>query len=126
MYRIMAVEDDPMMQMLLRDVIRGNGHEFVLCKTGAEALKSVGERPDLVLLDIHLPDMNGKDVCRALKTDPATRHIPVIMLTGEARSLEERVSGFDVGADDYLLKPVSPKALNARILSLVRLGTRPT
>ena len=126
MYRIMAVEDDPMMQMLLRDVIRGSGHEFVLCKSGQEALATAGEQPDLVLLDIHLPDMNGKDVCRALKTNPATKHIPVIMLTGEARSLEERVSGFEVGADDYLLKPISPKALSARILSLVRLGTRPT
>ena len=125
-YRILVIEDDPIMQMILRDTIRAEGYECLLCPNAASAPAAAGQRPDLILLDIHLPDGNGKDVCRALKADAATRHIPVIMLTGEARSVEERVAGLEVGAEDYLLKPVSPKVLAARIKAILKVATKPT
>ena len=124
MYRIMAVEDDPIMQSVLRDTIRPE-FEFVLSPNGREALESASrEKPDLILLDVHLPDMNGMEVCKHLKSDSRTRHIPVLMLTGEARTAPEQVSGLDNGAEDYLLKPISPKVLIARIQSILKVSNQ--
>ena len=126
MYRIMAVEDDPIMQSVLRDTIRPE-FEFVLSPNGREALESASrEKPDLILLDVHLPDMNGMEVCKHLKSDSRTRHIPVLMLTGEARTAPEQVNGLDNGAEDYLLKPISPKVLLSRIRSILKVLARPT
>ena len=89
----------------------------LLSRNGAGALAiAIAEKPDLIILDINLPDMNGMDVCRALKAEAKTRHIPVVMLTGEAREVVNRVEGLDIGAEDYLFKPISPvcsyRALN--------------
>ena len=126
MYRILAVEDDSIMANMLRHVIRAEGFEFLTCaEGGATTDLALREKPDLILLDVHLPDMDGHEVCRRLKADARVRHIPVIMLTGEARELESRVRGLDLGAEDYLFKPISPKVLVSRIKSILKPETGP-
>lgn len=126
MYTLLIVEDDPLMQRVLRDMLRPEGFEIRICPDGLCALKAAPQdKPDLVLLDVHLPDMNGFEVCKALKADPRTKHIPVLMLTGEARETLQRVEGLDLGAEDYLFKPVGRQVLVSRIQSLLRITTRP-
>lgn len=126
MYRIAAVEDDSLMQQMLSDLAASEGFEFVLYPDGGSALQSASkDRPDLILLDVHLPDMTGHEVCRALKADARTRHVPIVMLTGEARALESRVKGLDAGAEDYLFKPISPKVLMARVKSILKIAGKP-
>lgn len=121
MYRILSVEDDPIMQKLLKDTLVLGGYEFRLSPDGRGALPlAIAEKPDLILLDVNLPDMTGIDVCRELKADPNTSHIPVLMLTGEAREVVTRVEGLDSGAEDYMFKPISPRVLLARISSLLK------
>lgn len=120
MYRIGLVEDDVLMQKMLASALTTEGYECVLCPDGAAALERLPkERPDLILLDVNLPDIDGHEVCRRLKADESARAIPVIMLTGEARGLEQRVRGLELGADDYLFKPISPKVLLARIRAIL-------
>lgn len=125
-YRVMAVEDDSMVQNMLRHVLRSEGYEFIACSEGGAALDlAARDKPDVIILDIHLPDTDGYAVCAQLKADPRTRPIPVLMLTGEARAIENRVKGLDLGADDYLFKPISPKVLISRIKSVIKLAAKP-
>ncbi len=77
------------------------------------------ERPDLIILDLMLPGMDGKDVCRALKSTPLTQSIPILMLTAKAEEMD-RVIGFEIGADDYVTKPFSPKELVLRVKAILR------
>lgn len=127
MYRILAVDDDPIMQQLLQATLQAEGYEFLLSQNGANVLPmAIAEKPDLIVLDVNLPDMSGMDVCRALKAEAKTRDIPVVMLTGEAREVVSRVEGLDLGAEDYLFKPISPRMLVSRIKSLLKLTTKPT
>lgn len=121
MYRIAVVEDDSMMQKVLRAMFEANDCELRMWGDGRSALKELaGQKPDLVILDVNLPDMTGHDVCRSLKADPKTKAIPVLMLTGEARELQNRVNALELGADDYLFKPISPRVLVARVTSILR------
>ena len=127
MYRILVVEDDVLMRRVLKEGLRPSGFEMIECVNGTQALDLARkDKPDLVILDMHLPDRWGADVCKDLKSDPATKHIPVVILTGEARSLESRVEGLDLGAEDYLFKPISLKVLTARISSILNVTTKPT
>lgn len=127
MYRILSAEDDTIMQGILKDTLVPAGYELVQCNDGASVMpKVIIEKPDLILLDVNLPDMTGIDVCKLIKADAATRHIPVLMLTGEAREVTMRVEGLDVGAEDYLFKPISPRLLLARIASILKQSVRPT
>jgi DNA-binding response OmpR family regulator len=127
MYRILAIEDDVIMQSILRDTIKPEGFEFLLGSTGQEGLDTARkEKPDMILLDINLPDMSGMEVCRNLKSDAATRHIPVMMLTGQAWEVSNRVQGLELGAEDYMLKPVSPRVLITRIRAILKAATKPT
>lgn len=127
MYRIEIVEDDVMIQQVLRETLKPEGFEVFCCGTGEEALKIAGaDRPDLVILDVNLPDLNGFEICRRLKADPRTKHIPVLMMTGEARDVVQKVEGLDSGAEDYLFKPVGSKVLLARVKSLLKIAGRPT
>ncbi len=122
MYRILAVEDDSTMVGMLGHLMRSEGFEFLARGDGKSGLEAAAkELPDLIILDVNLPDQLGHEVCRALKSNPKTSAIPVVMLTGESRALESRVQGLNLGAEDYLLKPVSPKVLLARIQSLIKL-----
>jgi two-component system, OmpR family, phosphate regulon response regulator PhoB len=77
------------------------------------------ERPDLIILDLMLPGMDGKDVCRSLKSTPFTQSIPILMLTAKAEEMD-RVIGFEIGADDYVTKPFSPKELVLRVKAILR------
>ena len=127
MYRILVVDDDPMMHQILKATIQAEGYEFLLSPNGKGALAiAIAEKPDLIILDVNMPDMNGMEVCRAIKSEPAAKKIPVIMLTGEAREIVSRVEGLDLGAEDYLFKPISPRVLVARIKSLLKLTAKPT
>jgi DNA-binding response OmpR family regulator len=127
MFRVMVVEDDSMMSKLLHDLLKSDGYEVVVYNSGQSALHAApDDKPDIILLDVNLLDMIGHDVCRAVKADPRTRHIPVLMLTGEARELENRIKGLDCGAEDYMFKPFSPKVLLARIKSILAVTNKPS
>lgn len=118
---IAIVDDDSMMQEVLQRLLAEAGHQTVVHPDGASALAGLArEKPDAVLLDVNLPDIGGHEVCRRLKQDPELQHVPVVIMTGEAREVEQRVRGLDLGADDYLFKPVSPKLLLSRLESLLR------
>jgi two-component system alkaline phosphatase synthesis response regulator PhoP len=120
--RVLVVEDEPDVAELIRYNLVKEGWEVLSVSNGAEALRRVREtRPDIVLLDIMVPQLNGWEVCRRLKQDPETRGIPVIMVTGRVEE-GDKVLGFELGADDYVTKPFSPRELVARIRAVVRRG----
>src|SRR5581483_1062777 len=119
--RVLVVDDVPANVKLLDARLSAEYFDVVTASNGAEAL-ALCERGecDLVLLDVMMPDMDGFEVCRRLKSNPATHHIPVVMVTALDQP-SDRVRGLEVGADDFLTKPVSDVALVARVRSLARL-----
>src|SRR6202049_1028480 len=119
--RVLVVDDVPANVKLLEARLSAEYFDVITAMSGQEAL-ALCERAecDLVLLDVMMPDMDGFEVCRLLKTNPATHHIPVIMVTALDQP-SDRVRGLEAGADDFLTKPVSDIALVARVRSLVRL-----
>ena len=119
--RIMIVEDEESIQELIRyNLLREGFLVPVCCENGESALENaVTYKPDLILLDLMLPGMDGLTVCRNLKNDPVTRRIPVIMLTAKSEE-SDIVIGLELGADDYITKPFSPKILTARIHAVLR------
>jgi len=126
--RVLVVEDEPDMNRLLALVLRAFGMEPVPALDAEEALRRLGEGPvDAVLLDLMLPGMSGYDLCRRLKADPATRAVPVVILTALDQP-EHRRRALEAGADDYLTKPFDPEVLAARLraaLKTARPGARP-
>ncbi len=127
MYRIVVIEDDQVMRKLLHKTLTSEGYECILTPNAAAGCKAVAlEKPDLILLDVHLPDDNGIEVCRKLKSDEKLRHIPVLILTGEAYSVENRIDGLEAGADDYIIKPFSPKELVSRLKGILKASTKPS
>jgi two-component system phosphate regulon response regulator PhoB len=125
MARILVVEDEKDLQDVLAYNLRQAGHDPIVVGEGHEALARVAaEPPDLVLLDLMLPDISGTDVCRALKGDPATRHIPVVMLTAKGEEID-RVVGFELGADDYVVKPYSMRELALRLQRILQRHSTP-
>jgi DNA-binding response OmpR family regulator len=120
--RILVVEDEPDVAELIRYNLAKEGWEVTSVANGADALRRAREsRPDVVLLDIMVPQLNGWEVCRRLKQDPDTTAVPVIMVTGRVEE-GDKVLGFELGADDYVTKPFSPRELIARIRAVVRRG----
>ena len=118
--RILVVEDEKDVAELIRYTLTKESYDVTLVTNGAEALRQTREiRPDLVLLDLMIPQFNGWEVCRRLKQDPATRAIPVIMVTARVEE-GDKVLGFEMGADDYVTKPFSTRELVARIKAVVR------
>lgn len=119
--RIMIVEDEESIQELIRYNLEREGFLVpVCCENGESALdNAITYKPDLILLDLMLPGMDGLTVCRNLKSNPATRRIPVIMLTAKSEE-SDVVVGLELGADDYITKPFSPKILTARIHAVLR------
>ena len=119
--RILVVDDQPEMVSIVAEVLEAEGYEVASATSGTEALALVQRlRPDLVLLDVVLGDANGVDLCRRIKSDPALAGVFVILISGVATRLDERVAGLDGGADEYLLKPFQPPELLARVSSLMR------
>lgn len=118
--RILVVDDDPSLAEMLTIVLRGEGFDTAVIGDGTQALTAVRElRPDLVLLDLMLPDIPGTEVCRLLRASERTRHVPVLMLTAKGEEID-RVVGFEVGADDYVTKPFSVRELLLRVRAIVR------
>ena len=116
MHKILLIEDDVIMHRLLKGVLTGEGWELSILATGIDALAQVHkQKPDLILLDVHLPDRTGFEICAEIKGDPISKLTPILMLTGEARGVEDRIQGLELGADDYILKPFSPVELVERI-----------
>jgi len=119
MAKILIVDDDPKAVKLMGYILYKEGYEVVPALSGEEALKLLkAEKPDLVILDIMMPEMDGYEVCRRIRADPETTKIPVIMLTAKAM-LEDKIAGFEAGADDYITKPVLPAELLARVKVLL-------
>jgi len=120
MARILVIEDESDIRQVLDYNLKSAGHEVVEAARGVDGLRLVRERePDLVLLDLMLPDMPGTEVCRAIKDNPATRALPVVMLTARGEEID-RVVGFEIGADDYITKPFSVRELVLRIRAVLR------
>jgi DNA-binding response OmpR family regulator len=121
--RVLVVEDEHDIAGLIKHTLERRGDlEAEIAETGAAALKSVAESPpDLVILDLNLPFLDGMEVCRILRSRPATASLPIIMLT--ARTGEsDRVAGLELGADDYVSKPFSLAELVARVRAVLRRG----
>jgi phosphate regulon transcriptional regulator PhoB len=119
-HRVLIVEDEPDIRDLLVFHLEREGYQVAQCRSGAEALRLARTTPpDLVLLDLMLPEMDGLEVCRRLRQDPATTGLPIVMLTARGDEVD-RVLGLELGADDYVVKPFSPRELVARIRAVLR------
>jgi len=117
---VLVVEDEPGLVELLRYNLERAGFEAATARDGEEAMVMVAERrPDLILLDWMLPITSGIEVCRQLRRQPATRDVPIIMLTARGEEAD-RIRGLDSGADDYVTKPFSPSELIARVRAVIR------
>jgi two-component system alkaline phosphatase synthesis response regulator PhoP len=120
--RILVVEDEQDVADLIRYNLTREGYDVRVTPSGADALRIAREaRPELILLDVMVPQLNGWEVCRRLKQDAETRGVPIIMVTGRAEE-GDKVLGFELGADDYVTKPFSPRELVARIRAVIRRG----
>jgi adenylate cyclase len=118
--RILVVDDRPANVELLEASLVPRGYRVLVANSGAEALERMRiEAPDLVLLDVLMPGMDGIEVCRRIRADPSTSFLPVVMITASAR--QEKVRAIEAGADDFLSKPLEQAELMARVQSLVRI-----
>jgi two-component system alkaline phosphatase synthesis response regulator PhoP len=117
---ILVVDDEPGIVQIARDYLERAGYRIVTAADGFQALRLArSEVPSLVVLDLMLPGMDGLDVTRAIRGDPATRSIPIIMLTARVEETD-RLIGLELGADDYITKPFSPRELVARVRAVLR------
>jgi DNA-binding response OmpR family regulator len=120
MERVLIVDDDPDIQRLVSYNLGQAGFEVATAGTGRNALEAVQKHPpDLIILDLMLPDVDGMEVCRTLRQRDSSRRIPIIMLTARGEEID-RVVGFELGADDYVMKPFSPRELVLRVKSIFR------
>ena len=118
--KILVVEDEQDILQLITHYLEKEGFQTVAAMNGREALKRVTEnKPSLVILDLMLPEMDGLEVCKRLRSVPDTAMLPIIMLTAKAEE-SDTIVGLELGADDYVTKPFSPKALVARVKALLR------
>ena len=114
---ILVVDDEPKVARLARDYLEKNGFRVVTAADGQSALTTARrEKPDLIILDLMLPIMDGREVCRALRRES---DVPIIMLTALSEEIDQ-VTGLEIGADDYITKPFSPRAMVARVRALLR------
>lgn len=118
--KILVVDDETPILELIKYNLQKEGFSVLTAENGAKALeRAKNDNPDLVLLDLMLPDMSGFDICHILRNDKSTSKIPIIMATAKTDDMDV-VSGLDLGADDYITKPFSPKVLMARVRSVLR------
>ena len=118
--RILVVDDEEDILDLLQYNLSKNGYQVTCVMTGEDALKSAKkDQPDLIVLDLMLPGIDGLEICKILKNDTSTRHIPIMMLTAKGEEADV-VTGLELGADDYVAKPFSPRILLARVRAVLR------
>lgn len=123
--RILVVEDDPRVVVFIVDQLEYLGYEVTVARNGIEGLEQVQKaKPDLIVLDVMMPEMDGYEVCHRLKSSSVTEHIPILMLTAKGQ-LEDKVRGFDRGVDDYLPKPYDKAELEARVNALLKRSSSP-
>ena len=126
MARVLVIEDEADLREVLDYNLTKEGHRVTLVATGAEGLRAAREQqPELILLDLMLPDTSGTAVCKTLKKDPVTREIRVIMVTAKGEEID-RVVGFELGADDYVVKPFSVRELLLRVGAVLRRKEAPS
>ncbi len=117
--KILVIDDDLDSLKLIGLLLQRQGYQIAAAPGGKEGLaQAANENPDLILLDIMMPDMNGYEVCRELRSNPKLAHIPVIMFTAKTR-VDDKIAGFEAGADDYLTKPTHPAELASRVKALL-------
>ena len=118
--KVLVVDDEPDAIELIAFNLKGAGMDVVTAADGAEALKKAAQHsPALIVLDVMLPEVDGLEVCKVLRRDPKTSAIPILMLTAKAAEID-RVLGLELGADDYVTKPFSPRELVLRVKRLLR------
>lgn len=123
--KILVADDEEDVLTLVTSSLKSAGYSTLNADDGPAALSSARENlPVLIVLDLMLPGMSGLEVCKALKADSATKHIPIIMLTAKADEVD-RILGFELGADDYMTKPFSPRELTLRVQSVLRRTNSP-
>ncbi len=126
--KILVVDDDVDSLKLIGLMLQRNGYEVVAANAGNQALtRAANDHPDLIILDIMMPDMNGYEVCRRLRRNTETQNIPIIMFTAKTL-IDDKVAGFEAGADDYLTKPTHPAELASRVKAILQRSAtqRPT
>ena len=117
--KILVVDDEVYIVHILDFSLGMEGYEVVTALDGEQAIeKANAEHPDLIVLDIMMPKLDGYETCKRLKADDATRSIPVILLSAKGRNIDQKI-GFEVGADDYITKPFSPRKLVERINAIL-------
>ena len=125
MARVLVIEDEEDLQAVLEYNLRQAGYEVVSATRGKDGLRLLADqRPDLVVLDLMLPDIPGTQVCKLIKSDPKTRDVPVLMLTAKGEEID-RVVGFELGAEDYVVKPFSVRELLLRVQAILRRTSSP-
>jgi two-component system phosphate regulon response regulator PhoB len=117
---ILIVEDDPLISEMVATYLEADGFQVICAPDGATGLDAaVSQHPDLILLDLMLPEISGREICRNLRRNQATSEIPIIMMTSCSDEID-RVIGFEIGADDYVVKPFSVRELSLRIQAVLR------
>jgi two-component system alkaline phosphatase synthesis response regulator PhoP len=117
--KVLVVDDELDIVDLLTYNLKKEGYDVISAHNGEEALKKAASKPDLIILDLMMPVLDGFETCKRLKNDPSTTSIPVIFLTARSGEVDE-VVGLELGADDYIQKPISPRKLVARVKALLR------
>jgi len=118
--KVLVVDDEEYIQHILNFSFGAEGYDVVTAADGEEAIKKAkSEKPDIIVLDIMMPKMDGYEACKRLKTDPSTKSIPVILLTAKGREVDRKL-GSQAGADDYVVKPFSPGRLIERVEGMMK------
>jgi CheY-like chemotaxis protein len=122
--KILVAEDEPDIRALIEFTLKFAGYEVVAVKNGQEAVEAAhNELPDLILLDVRMPQMTGYEACEIIKSDPDIQHIPVVFLSAKGQE-KEILAGLEAGATEYLLKPFAPDELTKRIIELLEQFSR--
>jgi two-component system alkaline phosphatase synthesis response regulator PhoP len=117
--KILVIEDDPATSRLVDYSLRHEGYQVISASNGLEGLrKAIGESPDLVILDVMLPGMDGFEICHRLRSEPATAQLPILMFSAKAQEIDKD-TGIKVGADEYLTKPAAPSEIVSRVEKLL-------
>src|SRR5262245_11561496 len=124
MATVLLVDDEEVNIYALKVILESRGYRCITATNGADALRFASDAlPDVIILDIQMPVMDGYEVCRRLKEDDRTRPIPVLFLTARHRDQDEIIKGLDIGANDYVTKPFNSEELLARVAVMVRVRT---